>query len=185
MAIILIAIISLNTVVRASNADLQNYIRNAHVLNSMMFELSNDSKTKLNNLASKLDDATSDAILSDIKAAEQVIIKSGVSNHNDLTAEQQAQIVAYAKSAAQKAGAELTVNLSNRTYSLKKGSDLNLSGKIDDLITDPGTGSSSSGSSTTTTTSGKTLLYTGANYAIYALATVAIVAVAVVVKKKS
>ena len=102
MALILLAVISVSTVARASNSDLINYIRNVHNLNSMLFELSNDAKNKLEGFAVKLDDATSDAILSDIKAAEKVVTSSGVTNHNDLTATQQAEIVANAKSAAQK-----------------------------------------------------------------------------------
>ena len=75
----------------------------------------------------------------------------------------------------------LSVDLGKRTYSLSKGNKVILSGKIDDLITDPGT----SNGSNATTSSGKTLLYTGANYIAYTLSAVAIVAIAIVVRKRA
>ncbi len=184
MLVILLVVVSLATVVRASTSDLVNYVKSSHNLNGMLWELKSDAKNKLEGYIVKLDDATSDSILNDIKAAEKVVIDSHVTNHNDLSADQQAQIVAYAKSAASKAGGELTVDLGSRTYTLKKDGTVILSGKIDNIIRDPGQ-NSSNGSATTATQSGKTLLYTGANYIAYVLAAVAIVAVAVVVKRRA
>lgn len=184
LALIIMTVASIASKSNAANADLRAYIGTVHNINGMLWELSNDSKQKLVNLAAKLDDATSDSIMNDIIAAENVVRDSGVTNHNNLTAAQQAQIVAYAQSAASKAGASLTVDLSKRTFSLTKNGKVILSGSIDALVVDPGTATSGgSGSSATTSTAGK-LLYTGSNYAVYVVSALAIVAVALVAKKR-
>ena len=186
LALIIMTVASIASTVKAANADLKAYIGTVHNINGMLWELSNDAKQKLVNLAAKLDDATSDSIMNDIIAAEKVVRDSGVTNHNNLSAAQQAQIVAYAQSAASKAGANLTVDLSKRTYSLTKNGKVVLSGNIDSLIVDPGTapaGGSGSAHAAATST-GRKLLYTGSNYAVYAFSAVAIVAVALVVRKK-
>lgn len=186
LALIIMTVASIASTVKAANADLKAYIGTVHNINGMLWELSNDAKQKLVNLAAKLDDATSDSIMNDIIAAEKVVRDSGVTNHNNLSAAQQAQIVAYAQSAASKAGANLTVDLSKRTYSLTKNGKVVLSGNIDSLVVDPGTapaGGSGSAHAAATST-GRKLLYTGSNYAVYAFSAVAIVAVALVVRKK-
>ena len=184
MTLLVLAIASVSLQVNASNKDLTAYIGTVHVINGMMFELSNAQKATLNSFASQIDDATSDSIMSDITAAENIIRNSGVTNHNQLTSAQQEQIVALAKSAASKAGAVLEVNLSNRTYKLTKNGKVVIAGNIDSLIVDPGT--ATGGSSTTTSSAAKSkLLYTGADYALYAGAACAIVAVAVVIKKRA
>ncbi len=191
IALILLVAVSLFSTVRASNKELLAYIRNVHNINGMLWELSNDDKVKLEGFAAKLDDATSDSIMNDIIAAENVVRSSGVTNHNDLTAEQRAQIVSYAQSAAKKAGATLTVDLNNRTFQLTKNGKTVIAKKsIDSIVVDPGTGSGGSGSgsaakaSSAKTGAGRKLLYTGSNYAVYAVSAVAIVAVALVVKKR-
>ena len=187
IALLVMVAVSLFSKVKAANKELVAYIGTVHNLNGMLWELSNDNKQKLNSFASKLDDATSDSIMSDIAAAEKVVINSGVTNHNNLSADQKAQIVAYAQSAAKKAGANLTVDLGKKTYSLTKSGKVVLAGKIDDLIVDPSTapaGSSSSNAASAAKTTGRKLLYTGSNYAVYAISAVAIVAVALVAKKR-
>ena len=186
LPLIIMTVASIASTVKAANADLKAYIGTVHNINGMLWELSNDAKQKLVNLAAKLDDATSDSIMNDIIAAEKVVRDSGVTNHNNLSAAQQAQIVAYAQSAASKAGANLTVDLSKRTYSLTKNGKVVLSGNIDSLIVDPGTapaGGSGSAPAAATST-GRKLLYTGSNYAVYAFSAVAIVAVALVIRKR-
>ncbi len=183
MALLVLAMISVSLNVNAANADLTAYIGTAHVINGMIFELSNAQKATLNSFASKIDDATSDAIMNDIMAAENVVRNSGVTNHNSLTKAQQDQIIAYAKSAASKAGAVLEINLSSRTYKLTKNGKVVIAGNVDSLVVDPGT-ASTGGSSSTSTASTSKLLYTGANYALYTGAVCAIVAVAVVIKKR-
>lgn len=187
IALIVMMAVSIFSTVKAANKDLTDYIGTVHNINGMLWELSNDRKQKLNEFASKLDDKTSDSIMSDIHAAEKVVIDSGVTNHNNLSADQKAKIVSYAQSAAKKAGANLSVDLSKRTYSLTKNGKVVISGNIDDLIADPGTapaGGSSSAAASTAKTTGRKLLYTGSNYAVYAISAVAIVAVALVAKKR-
>ena len=183
MALLVLAVVSVSLNVNAANADLTAYIGTVHTINGMLFELSNAQKATLNSFASKIDDATSDAIMNDIMAAENVVRNSGVTNHNNLTKAQQDQIISLAKSAASKAGAVLEVNLSNRTYKLTKNGKVVIAGNVDSLVVDPGT--ATSGGSATSTAAKSTLLYTGANYALYAGAVCAIVAVAVVIKKRA
>ena len=189
LALAVIMIVSVYSSVKAATSDLVAYIGTSHNINGMIWEISNDGKKKLTDFASKLDNATADSVLSDIIAAENVVRNSGVTNHNQLTAAQQSQIVAYAQSAAQKAGGTLTVDLAKRTFTLSKGGKVVLSGNIDDVIVDPGTasgGTSSTGGSaaSSATTSKSKLLYTGSNYAVYMFSALAIVAVAVVANKR-
>ena len=187
MFLIIMTVVSIASTVKAANADLRAYIGTAHNINGMLWEVKNDAKQKLVDLAARLDDATSDSIMNDIIAAENVVRNSGVTNHNNLSAAQQAQIVAYAQSAASKAGANLTVDLSKRTYSLTKNGKVILSGNIDSVIVDPGTapsGGSNPAGTPAAATNGKKLLYTGSNYAVYGVSALAIVAVALVIRKK-
>ena len=184
MALIVMAIASVYSSVKAATADLVAYIGTVHNINGMLWELSNDGKKKLNDFAAKLDNATADSAMSDIIAAENVVRDSGVTNHNQLTAAQQSQIVAYAQSAAKKAGGNLTVDLGKRTYSLTRAGKVVLSGNIDDLIVDPGTAPAGGSSSAAATKTGSKLLYTGSNYAVYVIPALAIVAVALVAKKR-
>lgn len=185
MTLLVLAIATVSLQVNASNKELTAYIGTVHNINGMLFELSNAQKATLNSFASQIDDATSDSIMSDIIAAENIIRNSGVTNHNQLSSAQQEQILALAKSAASKAGAVLEVNLSNRTYKLSKNGKVVIAGNIDSLVVDPGTASGGGSASGSSAAAKSKLLYTGANYALYAGAACAIVAVAVVIKKRA
>lgn len=185
MTMLVLMIVSASFQVKATNADLTAYIGTVHNINGMLFELSNAQKATLNSFASKIDDATSDSIMSDIMAAENVIRNSGVTNHNQLNASQVDQVVSLAKSAASKAGAVLEVNLSNRTYKLTKNGKVVIAGNIDSLIVDPGTATGGGSTAAASASAKSKLLYTGANYALFAGVAVSIVAVAFVVKKRA
>jgi len=90
------------------------------------------------------------------------------------------EVLEKAKATAKKAGLTLNVNTKTKSFTLVKSDGKTLiSGNYTSLVTNPGTNAGS-----TTAASGKKLLYTGANYALYALPVLAIVAVAVVVKKR-
>ena len=187
MAAILLAIISLTSVVRASTDDLVNYVRSVHNINSMLWELPNEQKDAAENFIRKyLDDATADAVLAELRKAEDELIKTQATNHNDISKSVYSKAVAYVQSAVAKTGkASITVNTQKRTYSITTP-DGQFGGLAEKLVTDPGTNNGNGGSSNAaSTTSGKTLLYTGANYIAYVLAFVAIVAVAVVAKKRA
>ena len=185
MTMLVLMIVSASFQVKAANADLTAYIGTVHNINGMLFELSNAQKATLNSFASKIDDATSDSIMSDIMAAENIVRNSGVTNHNQLNASQVDQIVSLAKSAASKAGAVLEVNLSNRTYKLTKNGKVVIAGNIDSVIVDPGTTTGGGSTAAASSSSKSKLLYTGANYALFAGVAVSIVAVAFVVKKRA
>ncbi len=183
MIVLIFAVVSASTMVHAGTANLTGYIGTVHNINGMLYELPNAQKKALNDYASQLDDATADSIMADILAAEALIRDSGVTNHYKLSTDQQNQLAAYAKSAASKAGATLEVNFSNRSYTLKTaGGKVVISGNLDSLVVDPGTAPASSG--TAAKSSGKTLLYTGANYVLYVAAAVTVVGIAIAAKKR-
>ena len=181
MIVLIFALVSASTMVHAGTANLTGYIGTVHNINGMLYELPNSQKKALNDYASQLDDATADSVMADIMAAEELIRNSGVSKHTQLSSDQQNQLVAYAKSAASKAGATLEVNLSSRSYTLKTaGGKVVISGNLDSLVVDPGPAPASS----STTSSSKTLLYTGANYVLYVAAAVTVVGIAIAAKKR-
>ena len=183
MIVLVVAIVCASTMVHASTADLTGYIGTVHNINGMLYELPNAQKKALNDYASQLNDATADSVMADIMAAENLIRNSGVTNHTKLSSEQQNQLVAYAKSAASKAGANLEVNLSSRSYTLKTaGGKVLISGNLDSLVVDPGPAPSSN--SAAAKTSSRTLLYTGANYILYVAAAVTVVGIAIAAKKR-
>ena len=176
MAIVVLAVITLSASVNASTETLKAYVSEAHNINGMEFKLSAKQKETVVNYISGLNDATSKAIYDDIISIENIIKDSGVTKLADLSSEARTNAFNIAKSAAEKAGLTLTVNTKTQTYKLTKsdGSTL-ITGKYMSLVTYK---------KGTTTSSSKKLLYTGADYAIYGVASLAIVAVAVAVVRK-
>lgn len=185
MAIVVLAVVtmSLNVNAATSKETLTNYVRNAHNINGMLFELTNSQKNAVTDyIATSLDENTANSVYQDIVSIEQTIKNTGATNTSQISNSVKNEVLEKAKAVAKKAGLTLNVNTKTNSFTLVKsdGSTL-ISGDYTKLATNPGT---NNGSSTTATTSGKKLLYTGANYALYALPVLAIVAVAVVVKKR-
>lgn len=186
MALVVLAVITMSLSVHAGTNELKAYVGDIHNINDMVFELTDSQKTVVLDYISTLDSATADSILNDIRSAENLVRNSGATSIAGLSVEVKREVINLGKSAADKAGLILTVNTANNTFTLtKKVGGVLISGSADALITknqgSAGTASSSNASAST----GGTLLYTGSNYTVYAVAVLAIVAVAVVVKKRA
>ena len=186
MAVVILAVITMSLSVNASTQALKDYVLDIHNINDMVFELTDSQKTVVSNYISTLDDATAASIHADIAKAENLVRSTGVTNVKAIDKATKTQVINLATSAANKAGLTLTVNTANNTFTLTKVSgDVLISGSADALTTYNKAPASSGTSSSTATSNGQTLLYTGANYAVYAVAVLAIVAVAIVVKKRA
>ncbi len=186
MAIVVLAVVtmSLNVNAATSKETLTNYIRNSHNVNGMLFELTNSQKNAVTDyIATSLDENTAKAVYQDIVSIEQTIKNTGATKTSQISTSVRNDVLEKAKAVAKKAGLTLNVNTKSNSFTLVKadGSVL-ISGDYTKLATNPGT--NNGGASAGTTATGKKLLYTGANYALYAVPVLAIVAVAVVVKKR-
>lgn len=185
MAIVILAVITMSLSVNAAAANeiLVEYIRDPHVVNGMLFELTNSQKNAITDYVNTLDEATAAAVHADIVAMEQTIKNTGAKNTSQITKSVKTDILARAKDTATKAGLILNVNTSAKTFTLTKISGGTLaSGSYTALATNPGTNASNVASSSN---SGAKLLYTGSNYIVYALPVLAIVAVAIIIKKRA
>ena len=185
MAFVVLAVITMSLSVNASTQTLHDYVNGIHNINDMVFELTDSQKTAVSKHIATLDDATADAVLNDILAAEKLVANTGATRISQLSASVKKEVIALATSAAAKAGLTLTVNTANNTFTLRAvQGEVLVSGSADALIKYNGEGGAAGGSVGSSASTG-TLLYTGADYAVYAGAFLAIVAVAVVVKKRA
>lgn len=188
MALVILAVVTMSVKVNAGTADLTNYVTSNHVLNGMMFEIDNSQKESVRNyITTNVTDAQADAAMAKINEAEKLVVDSGVNNIANLSATTKTKIISLAQEAATSVGLKLEVNTENNTYNLLNGTTSIASGKVEKAVANPGTGAAgaTAAGAPAATTTGRTLLYTGANYAIYAVVVLAIVAVAVVVKKRA
>ena len=198
MAVVILAVVTMSVSVKAfTNSDLIGYVNNIHNINNIIFELKDNQKTAIINYltAHPVSDEVANSIKADIDAAEKQIANTGATNVDQISKDVKANVIALVKSAASKAGLTLTVNSADETFVIKTsdGKVLTSGSARADVSYATGTGanagtpasSSASKTSTATTKStGKKLLYTGSNYALYVLPVVAIVAVAVLGRKK-
>ncbi len=189
MAVVVLLLITMSVYSNAAEAHniLIEYVRDAHNVNGMIFELTNSQKNAITDYINTLDEATVSAIHADLVSMEQTIKNTGATSTSAISKEVKTDILERAKATATKAGLTLTVNTSTKTFTLTKSNgDVLASGRYTALATNPGTASGSASSTGTgVVTSGSKLLYTGANYALVALPVLAIVAVAIVVKKRA
>lgn len=190
MAIVVLAVITMSLSVNAGTASLTDYVTNVHNINGMIFELSNSQKTAIRDyIAGNVTDAQADVALAKIKEAEKLVSDANVNTVDKLSAEVKTKVISLATEAAKAVGLTLTVDTANNTFKVSSDSKVLASGKAESFITYQGTNTNGSASAPASSNSsaktGSTLLYTGANYAVYALVVLAIVAVAVVVKKRA
>ncbi len=190
MTVVVLAVIamSLNVNAATQKETLINYIREAHVVNGMMFEITNAQKNALTDyINTSISEETAQAVYNDLVSIENTIKNTGATNTSQISRDVREKVLAQAKATATKAGLTLNVDTRNNTFTLlKTNGEVLASGGYLSLVTNPGAnpGSSNGGSSNGSTAGGNKLLYTGANYVVYALPVLAIVAVALVVKKR-
>lgn len=193
MALVVLAVItmSLNAHAAEGHNILNEYITTPHVINSMLFELKNNAqKTAITNYVSTLSIETVSAIHADLVSMENTIRNTGATNTSQISTAVKTQILNQAKATAAKAGLTLTVNTSNKTFTLKKADGTVLaSGCYLDLVVNPGAAPAPSAGGSAApapaANTGRKLLYTGSNYVVYALPVFAIIAVALVAKKRA
>ena len=187
MAIVVLAVItmSLNVNAATANENLTNYIKASHNVNGMLFELTNSQKNSLVNYVKTLDEKTAETVYSDIISIEETIKNTGAKNVSEISETVKSEILEKATETAKKAGLTLTVNTKTNTFKLVKSSgEVLISGNYTTILKSSGTSSSSKATATSST--GSKLLYTGANYAVYALPALTIVAaIAIFVKKRA
>ena len=192
MAIVILAVVTMSVSVKAyTNSDVIGYVNNIHNVNNILFELKDNQKTALINYltAHPVSDDVANSIKADIDAAEKQIANTGATNIDQISKDVKANVVALVKSAASKAGLTLTVNSADETFVVKSSDGkVVTSGSVRANVSyatgTAATPASSTASTTTAKSTGKKLLYTGSNYALYVLPVVAIVAVAVLGRKK-
>ena len=187
MAVVVLAVITMSMNVNASTQALKDYVGDIHNINGMTFELTNNQKTAVLNYISGLSDATAASVQAKIAQAENLIRETGATSLSQISLETKETVLSLAKSAAQEAGLTLSVDTKAKTFTLTKsdGSVLTSGGYTSLIgnVASAGTGAANYGGAAQT--AGSTLLYTGSNYAVYAVAVLAIVAVAIVVKKRA
>lgn len=184
MAFVVLAVVTMSLSVNAaaSHDILIQYIREPHNVNGILFELTNSQKNAITDYINTLDESTAAAVHADIVSMEETIRSTGAKSTSQISKSVKTDILARAKDTATKAGLTLTVNTNTRTFTLTKANNEVLaSGSYISLATNPGTSSGNTASSST----GAKLLYTGANYLVYAVPVLAIVAVAIIVKKRA
>lgn len=190
MAVVLLAVVTMSLYVNAGTADLTNYVLDIHNINGMVFELTNSQKSAIKDyISTSVTDAQADVAYAKIKEAENLVASTGVTRMENLSKDVKTKVIYLAVEAANSVGLTLNVNTKNNTFTLYNGNKVLASGKAESLVAyqqKPGQGGSTSGVGAQVASGTKTtkLLYTGANYAVYACVAIAVVASAVVVAKK-
>lgn len=188
MAFVVLAVVTMSLSVNAAGSKdiLTEYIRDPHNVNGMLFELKNAQKNSITDHITTLSDETASSIHADLVSMENTIRGTGATNTSQISKEVKTQILNQAKATANKAGLTLSVNTSTKTFTLTRADGSVLaSGSYLALVTNPGAAPAGNGGSGAAASTGAKLLYTGSNYAVFALPVLAIIAVAVVVKKRA
>lgn len=188
MAVVVLAVVTMSLNVNASSSKdiLTEYIRAAHNVNGMLFELTNAQKNAITDYITTLSDETASSIHADLVSMENTIKATGATSTSQISTEVKTQVLNQAKATANKAGLTLSVNTSAKTFTLTKADGSTLaSGTYTALATNPGAAPAGGSGTGAAASTGSKLLYTGANYAVFALPVIAIIAVAVVVKKRA
>ncbi|MCI8276863.1 MAG: hypothetical protein HFJ46_02905 [Clostridia bacterium] len=188
MTIVILAVITLSVTVKAfSNADLIAYVTSDQTVNGETYKFSNDQKTAITNYlnAHPVSDEVAASVKEDIEEAKRQITATGATRADQISDEVQSKVMSLLKSAGSKIGVNVSFDTKNKTVTLKdKATGTNIvSGSYAAYVK---SNASTPGSVGASQTSGR-LVYTGANYILYAIPVLAIVAVAtiLVIRKRS
>lgn len=192
MTIVILAVVTLSATVNANTTALIDYVTTRHNINGVEFELTPAQKNDLADYITRVSDAQADTALARVKEVEAMVAATGARSLEDISSADMAKIKAKAESAASAIGLSLSVNTKAGTFSLT-GSGLSISGSkaavVNSAPVGGGNGGNGGNGSAVGAASGSpvagTYLYTGASYVAFSAIVLAIVAVAVVVKKRA
>ncbi len=185
MSIVTLAVVAMSVSVNAfSNSDLISYVTSDQVVNGETYKFSNDQKNAITKYLTEnpVSDDVAASVKEDIEEAKRQITATGATKADQVSDAVKSKIVSLLKSAGEKVGLIVTVNTKDKTVTLTEketGKDI-AAGSYAAYV------KSNVASSGVSQTSG-TLVYTGANYLLYIIPTIAIIAVAVilVIRKRS
>lgn len=185
MAFVFVAVITMSLSVNAfSNTDLITYLTNTQTVNGTSYVLSAEQQIAVKDYlnAHPVTDEVAESIKNDIETAKAKIAATGAKKPSELNQTVKSEVISLVKSAGNKAGVDVVVDLQNKTVTIiEQATGKHLAaGSTKAFIYSDSTNNSSS------QTSG-TLVYTGANSLVYILPVLAVVAVAtlIVIKKRS
>ena len=185
MAIVFLAVITMSFSVSAfSNTDLISYLTSTQTVNGTSYVLSEDQKNAVRDYltTNPVSDDVAESIRVDIETAKSMIAATGATKPSQLSQEVETKVINLLKSAGNKAGVDVVVDLKAKTVTIiEKSTGKHLAaGSTKAFIYADSTNNSAS------QTSG-TLVYTGANDLLFVVPVLAVVAVAtlVVIKKRS
>ncbi len=183
MLILAIVAVSIN-VNAATNADLIYALEEGpSEVNGIKVPLSAADRQTLINYLEKnpLNDERATQIGRNLNYIYILVEESGASSIEDIDSVILEDIVALAQQAGELAGLNVSIDTKAKTFSIKTVDGTSLISKSYVTSENPSAPTSETKSNGSTTT----LLYTGANYAVFALPVLAIVAVAIIAKKRA
>ncbi len=124
MMIVIVAVITMSFEVNAGTQSLVDYLNEGHNINGMTLELTKAEKNALTKYINQyVDDATADAILSDVVAVEKLIKDTEAKKVDEISKDDLKKAVDLAKKACTKAGLTLSANTNDKTFKISKNSD--------------------------------------------------------------
>lgn len=181
MTIVILAVIAMSVSVSAfTNSDLISYVTSDQVVNGETYRFSDDQKTAITKYLTEnpVSDDVAASVKEDIEEAKRQITATGATKADQVSETVKTKVISLLKSAGEKVGLSVTVNTQDKTVTLTEkstGKDI-AAGSYAAYVKSNNSSSAVSGVSQTS----GTLVYTGANYALFVIPVLAIVAVATV-----
>lgn len=187
MALVVLAVITMSIKVSAATnkQDLIDYVSKSHNINGMVFELKGSNKTNVVKHLEGVSEEAAKSALAKIKEAEKIVKDSGVTKIEDLSSADQKKLREKAQDAATAVGLTLKLDSNKKTFTLTDKNGKSIASGSTSNVVSYSKSSNSSSDSKTDSSAGKSYLYTGTTYVAFSAIVLAIVAVAVVVKKRA
>ena len=197
MAIIMLAVVAVSINVNAyTNNDLIAHLGDTYTIGDTTYQLKPEKQKVLKDYFEKNPDIDADSIVEDLQAIDSKIKESKATSLDDIDANLGDEIIKLAQKAAKTAGLTVNIDSENGIISIVTRDGTALIEETFDVgneeadVTDPsennGTEAEEKSDAKTDEKSSKAkLLYTGADSFVYVLPLLAIVAVAIVAKKRA
>ncbi len=197
MAIIMLAVVAVSINVNAyTNNDLIAHLGDTYTIGDTTYQLKPEKQKVLKDYFEKNADIDADSIVKDLQAIDSKIKESKATSLDDIDANLGDEIIKLAQKAAETAGLTFNIDSENGIVSIVTRDGTALIEETFDVgneeadVTDPsennGTEAEEKSDAKTDEKSSKAkLLYTGADSFVYVLPLLAIVAVAIVAKKRA